>query len=583
MTTTTPSASNHLPASEFILQSFNLLDTNVASDLSQIVNNLKDIRVNPLPPDYYENFITEQTSDQMNTVTFSVCKTHQESFTDIAASFGVSGSFGFYSGSVQSSLNKQQSTSATSFTSSAVGVINTGTTYYNQKGGDSIFSLLVPGVKSTLQNIQTVDDAKNFVEKYGTHIALGWNLGGCYSIQIEADSSSYSNKEQLKTSATAKYSGVSTVSASITTAYQINQSGSQYNLKETVFTAGGSAAFAGQIDPNNQQTINSWINTCTPQTTYGIYKMKSFADIAEANNMTSQAQILQKYFDLCILAYSLQNPVVYSAEINLTPYQTNTVNVVADMNFKIVSGGAKLDQDVSSWLVNSYPLVAGSSINSWVVGSHDVSYPASSSNYLAGYAIAVYDPGNLLQVTVQSALGANTGIGGDQFSVPLPPNYVLTGGGCQVNVIQGINLKYIMGSYPSLSAPWNWTGVTCDYLAAAQEVQSTFYAVGICCDGLTITPTVVYSANGTKQNHGNQTTVLGNGLNLIGGGASIDDCTGGDGNFLQMSYPLSNNTWAEYNKDTDGNVTFALSNAYAIGLSVSIDGLSDQPAMLVQN
>jgi len=563
-----------LPASTFVLRSFNLLDTNLLRDLSQIVNNLIDVRLNPLPADYYSH-ITEQTAEQIDTARFEVSKTQMDSYTRIAASFGVTGSCGVFSGSVQASYSSEQYRAATAFSSSSIGTINMGTTGYNGSVG-AILKLLSEDFGSALLKIDSLDAANQFVSAYGTHLALAWNLGGCFSIHVEAATTSYKDKQSIEASAHAAYDSVASVSASASAAYQLNQSGSQYDLKQSLFAAGGNASKAAQINLQTNTGLNDWLQSCSAQTTYGLYKMVSLADLATQSGLAAQGKWLQEYFDLAILAYSLQNPQVFSANTPLVPGSSTQVFAVADQDFKIISGGAALDQNVSSWLTNCQPQTAGTAINGWMAGSHDCNQAADPSNNLTSYAIAVYDPGNLLQVMTGQGVGSNPNAGGDGAVITMPAPQVLTGGGVATEMLSGVNPKYLESNHPVDSR--SWTATTRDYVNGA-NVQTTVYAVGVTCPGLTITPTLIVTENSTLQSHGNQSAVLGNGLKVAGGGVQLAN-QGGMGNLIQQTYPAASGTWTEYNKDSFGNVTLSVSNAYAIGLQVQINGLSEQPELL---
>jgi hypothetical protein len=566
-----------LPASKFVLQTFNLLDTTIARDLSRIASNLTDIRATPLPADYYDKYISEQTTQQLDYARYEVSKTQMETFKRIAVSFGVSGSYGVYSGSVQCRYSSEQFRSATAFTSSSVGAINLGTAGYKGPVDHSMLHLLRPAFVSDLERITTLEQAKQFVSTYGTHLALAWNLGGCFSIQIEAATSSYQDKASVEAKATAAYQAVANIKASVSAAAELKTSGSQYNLTESIFTAGGDAQLASKIDVATGAGLNEWLDSCTTKTTYGLDKMISLADLATRTGYASQGKLLQKYFDLAMLAFSLQNPTVFSAETALVPGTSTDVQAVADEDFKIISGGAAVAQNVSSWLTNCYPLVAGGAVNSWMAGSHDVSSPADPSNHLTCYAIAVYDPGQWLDVQVQSATGSNANPGPDGATVAVDASHVLTGGGCQTQVVSGSAVKFIECSYPS--AVTSWAGRTHDYELGA-NVTSTFYAVGVASDELTIRAQVVPSPGPSPQEHGNQSAVLGNGLKVAGGGVQLVN-QGGMGNLVQQNYPSADNTWTEYNKDTDGHASLADSTAYAIGMTATINGLTAQPDFLL--
>jgi hypothetical protein len=567
-------ADTPLPASTYVLQSFNLLDINLLHDLSQIVNNLIDVRPSPLPPEFYSH-IKEQTAGQVDTARFEVSKTQMDSFTRIASSFGVTGSYGVFSGSVQASYASERFRAATAFSSSSVGTINMGTTGYNGSV-TAILQLLSVDFSSALRAINSLKAAKKFVDAYGTHLALSWNLGGCFSIQIEAGTKTYADKRSIEASAEAAFDSVASVSASASAAYQLNQSGSAYDLRQSLFAAGGDAALAAQINLQTNEGLAAWLASCSTQTTYGLYKMVSLADLATDSGLAAQGQWLQQYFDLAMLAYSLQNPQLFTADVPLVPGSSTQVVAVAHEHFKIISGGAALDQNVSSWLTGCQPQMAGDAINGWMAGSHDIYQAADPSTHLTSYALAAFDPGNLLNVQTTQTPGTNPNAGPDSASAPLSATSILTGGGVGTDILSGLNSKYIESSFPVDGRAWKAT--THDYGSGA-NAQTTVYAVGITCLDLEIDPTLVVTRSASPQSHGNETAVLGAGLNVVGGGVKLEN-QGGFGNLVQQTYPSGLNTWEEYNKDSFGNVTLSVASAYAIGLRVAIKGVSEQPALL---
>jgi hypothetical protein len=273
---------------------------------------------------------------------------------------------------------------------------------------------------------------------------------------------------------------------------------------------------------------------------------------------------------------SINNPTIFAAETALQPYTVVNVNAVAtDARFRIIGGGAIVEKNNSSFLVNSYPQTDNHGhINGWTASSHDIETPASPSEYITAFAMAIYDPSytagstdSLLQVQLKTAPGSNPGAGGDTAASSVDAGYLLSGGGIQ-SFTTGNTVKYLLGSYPSNDN--TWTATNHDYENAASDVALTAYAIGIKSNQalLIITPSLV-STPGSESEYGSQAATLGDGISVAGGGVSVTNASDA-GNLVQQSSPSSSNSWTEYHKDDDSHVSYADCMAYAIGFTASL-------------
>ena len=580
-----------LPPSQFILQSFNLVDQNLAQDLKEIVNNLNDIRSDNFKQNL-SNYITQQTSQQINSATFKVESSQQSSFESIAASFGVEGSFGFYSGSVKASMMHDEYKTSSSFSSSCIGEVNTGTTYLSNTAeltDQNLTEFFDEQFVNDLRSVNSLASAKAFVNKYGTHIATGWNLGGSFSIHISAATETYDDQTQIESQVKAAYQSVVSVTASANAAYNLNAKGLQSGFKQEVLVVGGSAVAAGSIDITQSSTnIDTWIKTCGVDTTYGLYKSISMVDLAQATENAAAAKFIQQYIDLFILKYSLENPTLFSDYTSLVQYQTVSKTVsITKSHYKIVSGGARVSpmKNSHSFLTGCFPntqqIPNGGGlleITGWTATCHDCMVPADTSGHLTSYALAVYDPGNYLEVFISASPGTNPFAGGDTAQNMSVANFVMTGGGCQTTILSGNHSKFIVSNGPrQVNGSWvSWQAIACDYVGAASEVELVGYAIGIRSDYLNITGTVYQRQSSQEVQHGNQQAQVAGGQKLIGGGVVLGAVTnGGDGNLVRQSYPLNSTTWTEFNKDLNGSNSPCFVTAYAIGVTVQIKGLED--------
>ncbi|KXX69806.1 MAC/perforin domain-containing protein [Flammeovirga sp. SJP92] len=552
--------------SNYVLQSFNLLDSAVAQDLNNIIKYLIDIRKDS---DKLADHITVQTSMKTNESTYKQEKSELKIYEKIAGTIGISGSYGFYSGSLKVDASNSKYQTSSSFNASCTGTINVGNVYFNQSISE-IINFIDTDVITALKEINDLKKAEAFIQNYGTHIAKGWNLGGAFSLDIQSYGESYEDETKVKVQVEAAYKSVSSVNASASAAYELNQSGVAENLSITKDISGGSAIAAGGIDLKKPDTgIDKWIESIDSNSTYGLYESISFAELAKAIDLLDAANFLNDYVNLFILKHSLEYPTIFTDYTKCVAYTPTTVNVSGDKDFKIVSGGAKITKEGNTWLLSTYPKLDNQNeINGWTSTSHDAFEP-SSEEYITSYAIGVYDPGNFLDVKVNQKQGTNTQAGGDTASATITDDYYLVGGGCSSEA-NGGNLKYMVSSYPE--DDYRWTSTNHDYNSPASNVVLTSYAVGIKSDQLAINRNVVHQKTPAPVSHGNEKATLGNGVNVIGGGIFVNG-PGGMGSLAKQSFPSTKNSWTEFNADLHGNVDKRLAEAYAIGLEVKIKGL----------
>lgn len=553
---------------DFVLQSFSVFNPAIARNPNLLLSHLSNYLEAPLT----DNDINSQTVSQTFLSHYSSLESSQSSYTEFAASVGITGSYGFYSGSVKASVDSKTYQASTVFNSSYNATINCGTVTFNKPSDvHAIRACLTAEFCTALDGIQSLNDAKNFTETFGTHLVLGLNLGGCIQLKSEAQTSSYQSQLNMSLSVSAAYSGALSISATATAAENLASKYASSGLEQSVYTSGGDSSVAAAIVLHDPSTLIAWANTCTSNTSYGITDSLEIWQLAPEGSAARNN--LKEYINLVIVSQSINNPTIFTANIPLTGGTLVNVQAVAnDAHFRIIGGGAYLEKDVSSFLVSSYPQTNNGStnINSWSVSSHDIATAASSNNHLTAYAIAIYDPGygsneSLLEIQITNAQGTNPGVGGDQATTAVDAAYLIAGGGIQSSITGGYQ-KFMMASYPSGNNAW--TAIHCDYTEPASGVTLTVYAIGIKSNNaaLVLTPSGITTSE-TNTNHGNQMATLGGGLSIAGGGVSVTDTVGGLGNLVQQSYPSSANSWSEYNKDDLGAGTYANCTAYAFGFT----------------
>jgi hypothetical protein len=570
----------------FVLQSFNIFNPIIAQNPNLLLNNLSNYLEAPLT----DNQINSQTVSQTFLSHYTQLESSQSSYTEFAASVGISGSYGFYSGSVKASSDSKTYEVSTTFNSSYNATINFGTVAFNEPSNtQAIRACLKAQLCADLDAINSLSDAQNFTNTYGTHLVLGLNLGGCIQLKNEAQTSTYQSQLAMSLAIQASYSAAVSISATATVAENLANNSASSGLHQTIYTSGGNSSVAAAIVLGDASTLVAWANTCNANTSYGITNSIEIWELA-ANN-TAQS-FLQQYINLVIVAQSINNPTIFTAETPLVA--GSLVNVQAIVNnsvgenstfrkmmthFRIIGGGAYLQQNVSSFLVSSYPQIndGNTNINSWQVSSHDIATEASSNNHLTAYAIAIYDPAyeagisrGMLNIKITTANGTNPNAGSDQATIAVANGYLLAGGGIQSSTPLNVQ-KFIMSSCPSVDGS-SWITVCSDYETAASDVTLTAYAIGIQSNNpaLNIISSGVVTSEALA-NHGNQVANLGGGMNIMGGGVSVTNTQGGFGNLVQQSFPSSANSWTEYNKDDCGEATSANCTAYAFGFAANLN------------
>lgn len=556
---------------DFVLQSFNVFNPIIAQNPDLLLSQLSNYLKTPLT----DGDVNTQTVKQTFSSTYNEFQSSQSSDTEFAGSVGIEGSYGFYSGSVKASYNSETYQASTAFSSSFIAVINCGTvTFKRQSDNNAIRACLTAGFCDSLDSITTLKAAEAFVNTYGTHLVLGLNLGGFIQFKSVSQTSNYKSKKEMSLAVTAAYKGVGSISVAASATQKLAQESFSSSLQQTADASGGRGSLVAKIDPKDPKTITDWADSCTSETSYGITSSLEIWQLA-ANDTAKNT--LKQYINLVILAQSIKSPTIFTAEANLQPYTIVNVNAVAnDSHFRIIGGGALVERNKSSFLVNSYPQTDNHGhINAWTAGSHDIADAASTDEYITAFAMAIYDPSytvgsedSLLQIQLKTASGSNPGVGGDTAASSVDAGYLLAGGGIRSFTPGNIN-KFILGSYPSSDN--TWTATNHDYENAASDVALTVSAIGIKSNhaALTITSSLVATPE-SESEYGNQTATLGGGISIASGGVSVTNATD-TGNLVQQSFPSSSNSWTEYNKDDDGHVSHADCVAYAIGFTTSLD------------
>jgi hypothetical protein len=563
-------ASDPNALNKYILQAFDATSLAVAQNPGDILNLLID----PLDQEVPEGLIFNQGAQQAFESVYIENTSYEETSSLFAAQVGISGSCGFFSGSVQVSHDSAVYQSTNFFGCYSSTDIDRGSKSLKDKNSDNILNLLKPGLVTQLKAIDSLAAARDFTHNYGTHLITRIKLGGNCIINIQSQANTYADKEFLAITINNAYSSISSAAALASASTQSESLKQQYNLTQSIIAKGGDAGLAAKVDSNQSDAFGQWADSCTSDTILRIEEtIEYWALLPESENAS---KVLKQYIDLVVLNQSLSKPAIFFAEQPVIPEGKTYAHVTVSEKYKIISGGARLSIPCTSFLQSSYPSINGSGeIDGWNAFSNDLLVPAAPGDLLAAYAIAVCDPGNLLQVEVNSTLSPNTGSGIAIAYAPVPDQFVLTGGGAFISYGVESAPKFLNSIHP-----WHqdqpvgdkifntWVAQACDYQNPSTNTSLRSFGIGISCKDLNIEQEVSQSAqvNGLV---GNTAAELKKGLGIAGGGVYMVYTTlEGEGNFLQQSFPSNSTTWQEHNECY--SPTEVLVEAFAIGLKTSI-------------
>lgn len=561
---------------DFLLKCFNALSPEVAANPANILDYLSDYRLAPLT--------AADTNDSSKASTFSKEYSNREStqsaYAQSAISFGLSGSYGPYSGSCQANKEGERESSSEQINGSLTAIADYGTlTFKRSEDPAALAAHLAPELLHALNAIDSLAAAEAFTKVYGTHLVLGVHLGGTLTLVVRVTATSLSEKEKLAAEVELAYNGIGSMEATASASKEVKAKSSTKSLEHQIRVIGGSPALGGSIDAEVPASIQAWVESCGVGTVSGLFSAVELYTLATP----ATGAILKKYLDLCLLKHSVENPVVFSQMAPLVADHYNQVSVTVDKGYRIISGGAWLDENGPDFLTASFPAADGNGINAWQASSHDSAFGSPGGSQLVGYAIGVYDPEGLLSVYCASADGANPTIGADTAFKLLDPSYVLTGGGGETSSDQQFP-RFLTGSYPKNTGGSTYDSWVADGHDNTSSSAATLkaWAVGIKlkdASAATISHQVVRQAGG-MQSHGTSLAVLGGEASIAGGGVQLSE---NKENLLHASFPTmlpdKRMAWQGYNGDLHGVFDPLVATAYAITLlfTSTVPGVSFQP------
>ena len=548
---------------EYLLSSYNVLTIQQPAD---IFYNSKSCTAADVPQD---DVVTKDSFQEFKG-TYKSEYTAQTLQTTYTNSFGVEFEYAKVSGDAQTTYTSSKYTKTTSFNASYYCTVSCGVTSLRNQDSADILGALKPDLVSELNGIASSAQAKDFTDRWGTHLITGVKLGGSLFIAIQADTNTETDKTAVDASVSASYKNAgSSINATASAAKSVTTTSTTVTVEQTTSTVGGSATAGFSIDCSDPSSFETWADSCSTQTVQALNSSVTFFSLLPQGSAARST--LERYVQLAMLAESLNHPAYLNATATLQPYKTFSVSVAPnEAGERILCGGAALSEHSNSFLMGSYPNQnSDGDISSWSAASHDSGEAATGT--LTAYAFAVYDPHRLLTVTVKPGFSHSTASGGDEVGATVQG--LLVGGGTKSTAEGSSSIKLVYASYPS-PAPGNsyyteWISRSCDYINKASDTTLTSYAIGLILpDGLSVSST--FTPNQTQPaEFGDSIAVLPKSQFVCGGGFCLTFVDNAQ-NFPTASYPADLNSWRVTNVDGNGRHAKASTTAYAITLNAEV-------------
>jgi hypothetical protein len=376
---------------------------------------------------------------------------------------------------------------------------------------------------------------KNLFNIYGTHMTIGVKVGGRFTGVFTSKEHTKESESSLEASAEASYGGVTAKGK-----YAQNQSNSntKKQIDQSYIVKGGQSKYKIALETNPTfENYIAWAESVDNDP--GFYSFTELKPIWEfATNPARKAE-LKKAFEWLFTQKSLKNIERF---ILVDKSYGKSSSLTVPNGYKILCGGAYVNfSGVGNMLTASYP----SNTRTWYASQKD--HHEESSGYLTLYAMAVYDPFNLLDVNITEKTSAAK-TSAPFITVKPPYGYALVGGGSRVNYSGYGNL--LIASVPQGDGSW--------YSMSKDHLQSDHADITGYCIGLKVSQnapfsiqTKLFEGHSEVGGHNKKDVSPGYGYSLVGGGAvNMHSLKKYDyvSNFLTASYP-ENGKWIAKSKD----------------------------------
>lgn len=477
---------------------------------------------------------------------------YSEFIEKFAISAGVEGSYGGFSGSIETKFSSSDFESLETHYAQ-LSLISSG--YTLSLGSDP--AVLKRHLNADFKKALDTAKPEDLFRAYGTHVAVRVKTGGMISFYSYSKATVKLSERDFELSAKFKYKGLGySVGANTALNAEEKALAEQVNGSDHLFVNGGETTARTAVEHGNKDSYVKWSATIEDHPGFlgfeqdGLFPVWELTDDAVRKNVLELAFRQMAARHLQIRIFSLTGPLASHPE----------AQVRIPKNYKMLSGGAR-----DNWTGEGNLLTASfpSGDNIWVARGKD--HIKGSPATMTTFAVAIYDHLDIWEVSFSQATGESGSH--PTASVALDPGFVarggvLVGGGAQVNWEGEGNL--LTASYPS--GPTTWTANSKDH-AKSSPATITVYVIGVRSkvEGIRVESAIKHLAS-PKTGHPAAEVSPDSGYLLAGGGALVT--WEGDGNLLTASYPKKLDTWAGSSKDHLKSSPAVLT-AYAIGLKVT--------------
>lgn len=523
-----------------ILNSYNALTLTKPQDVltrtNSIIGSDIDVRTTGGTSGVYSGVYTE-------------CQTEEEVDQSLSISLGVTGQYELYSGSFKGTFSTSYQQRDYSFNSKYVASIDYGTAEFGGSNA-AILGSLESSLQNSLNSITTFNDAKTFVDEYGTHVITKVSRGGTLYIGIQANSTTEVEKTNINAKVSGAYNGAAGgVSATVGVIDKLATEFSQYNLTQKIFAVGGNPFVGNQKDTSG---LENWASSVAGTSVRGIIEAIPFWKLDGVPSAASSK--LENYVKCQMLIHSLENPLIVSNTGTMTAGQISSISTkTLPHGFKLVGGGAATQENSANFLVSSYPKNLGKATpQQWIAEAHDCIGYSNSTDIITSYGVAIYDPFDLVQVHVSTSSKSSTTSGNITILQPYynPDNIpypIVTGGGLKTTLKSGSFVKYMVSNV----FQWNgWNAVVNDYKDASTDIQLDAYAITISIPSGIVTAMTHFTSDTGSGVEVSINTPVTSGKRIIGGGSGITAYPTSGGNLYQQCFPNNDsNALHSYSKD----------------------------------
>lgn len=477
---------------------------------------------------------------------------YAEFIEKFAVSAGLDGSYGGFSGSIETKFSRSSFQSAETHYAQ-LSMISSGFTL--SAGVDPV--VLKKSLSADFKKALVEATPEDLFHAYGTHVAVKIKTGGMISFYSSSKSTVSMSESDFEVAAKFKYKGLGySVGANGALSTEEKALAEQVNGNDHLFVNGGESTARIGVEHGAKDSYAAWAATIDANPGFLGFERDGLFPIWELTDDIDRKKALELAFrqmaarHLQIRIFAISGPLASHPE----------AQVLVPKNYKLISGGARDNwTGAGNLLTASFP----SGDNTWVTRGKD--HREGDVATVTSFAMAIYDNLDIWEVAHTEA----TGESGSHTTadVQLAPDFVakggvLVGGGAFVNWQGAGNM--LTASYPKDSTTWSANAK--DHFESS-PAPITVHAIGLRSkvEGVSI-EMKIKPFTSPITSHPTAKTSPDSGFTLVGGGALVTYA--GAGNLLTASYPESSNTWVVSSKDhLEGSP--ATITAYAIGLKMT--------------